>query len=77
MFLVAPLSSCITVRAFACLRSSLVLPNDHQIVIEYVGEVIRQRVADVRERRYERSGIGSCYMFRLNDGACWSFDVIS
>ncbi len=45
------------------------MPNDHQIVIEYVGEVIRQRVADVRERRYERSGIGSCYMFRLNDGA--------
>jgi SET domain-containing protein len=48
------------------------LSNDHQIVIEYVGEVIRQRVADVRERRYERSGIGSCYMFRLNDGPCLS-----
>lgn len=31
-------------------------------VIEYVGEIIRQKVADVREKRYERMGIGGCYM---------------
>ena len=33
-------------------------------VIEYVGEVIRGKVADVREKQYERNGIGSCYMVR-------------
>jgi SET domain-containing protein len=41
-------------------------PPTLQVVIEYVGELIRQSVADVREKRYERSGIGSCYMFRLS-----------
>ena len=39
----------------------------NDLVIEYVGELIRQKVADVREKRYERSGIGSSYMFRLAD----------
>ena len=37
------------------------------MVIEYLGETIRQKVADVRERRYEEDGIGSCYMFRIDD----------
>ena len=37
------------------------------IVTEYIGEVIRNKVADLREEEYENSGIGSCYMFRLND----------
>jgi len=31
-------------------------------VIEYVGEVIRQAVADLREVEYERMGIGGTYM---------------
>ena len=30
------------------------------MVIEYLGEAIRQKVADVREARYEATGIGSC-----------------
>ncbi|GKY95140.1 hypothetical protein MPSEU_000477800 [Mayamaea pseudoterrestris] len=38
---------------------------DHPIV-EYMGEVIRQPVADRREKAYEVSGEGSCYMFRLD-----------
>lgn len=38
----------------------------HTMVIEYIGEVIRQKVADVREKRYEASGEGSCYMFRID-----------
>jgi len=29
--------------------------------------VIRDRVADVREKRYERRGIGSSYMFRIDE----------
>lgn len=38
-----------------------------EMVIEYVGEVIRQQVAEGRERAYERSGIGSSYLFRIDD----------
>lgn len=38
----------------------------HDPVVEYMGEVIRQRVGDVREKAYEQSGEGSCYMFRLD-----------
>ncbi|KAL0489521.1 histone-lysine N-methyltransferase [Acrasis kona] len=39
----------------------------NDLVIEYVGEIVRQQVADVREKRYERMGIGSSYLFRLDD----------
>ncbi|XP_047324982.1 histone-lysine N-methyltransferase ATXR7 [Impatiens glandulifera] len=37
-------------------------------VIEYVGELIRPRISDIRERYYEKIGIGSSYLFRLDDG---------
>ncbi|KAJ3071229.1 hypothetical protein HDU98_005642 [Podochytrium sp. JEL0797] len=37
------------------------------IVIEYIGEQIRQKVADHREKIYEKSGIGSSYLFRIDD----------
>ena len=37
------------------------------IVIEYVGEIIRNEVADQREKKYLEKGIGDCYMFRLDD----------
>jgi SET domain-containing protein len=40
-------------------------PKD--IVIEYVGEIIRTEVGDTREKRYDESGIGDCYMFRLDN----------
>jgi SET domain-containing protein len=40
-------------------------PND--IVIEYVGEVIGQKVADRREKEYEAIGIGSSYLFRVDE----------
>ncbi|KAI9592083.1 SET domain-containing protein [Syncephalis fuscata] len=38
-----------------------------EMVIEYIGEVIRQKVADHREKMYEKSGIGSSYLFRIDD----------
>ncbi|SCZ88514.1 BZ3500_MvSof-1268-A1-R1_Chr2-1g04460 [Microbotryum saponariae] len=38
-----------------------------EMVIEYVGELIRQQVADRREKAYERQGIGSSYLFRVDD----------
>ena len=37
-----------------------------EMVIEYVGEMVRQAVADERERRYEAAGIGSSYLFRVD-----------
>ncbi|KAJ3022796.1 UNVERIFIED_CONTAM: Histone-lysine N-methyltransferase setd1b [Siphonaria sp. JEL0065] len=37
------------------------------IVIEYIGEQIRQKVADHREKIYEKSGIGNSYLFRIDD----------
>ncbi|KAF9601714.1 hypothetical protein IFM89_022701 [Coptis chinensis] len=37
-------------------------------VIEYVGQLIRPRISDIREREYEKMGIGSSYLFRLDDG---------
>ena len=40
--------------------------SEGDIVIEYVGEIIRQSVADLREKRYEASGIGSSYLFRID-----------
>uniref|UniRef100_A0A3Q2ZGF9 [histone H3]-lysine(4) N-trimethyltransferase n=2 Tax=Hippocampus comes TaxID=109280 RepID=A0A3Q2ZGF9_HIPCM len=36
------------------------------MVIEYVGQIIRQNIADMRERRYEKAGIGSSYLFRVD-----------
>ncbi|KAG5456901.1 MAG: hypothetical protein BJ554DRAFT_3222 [Olpidium bornovanus] len=42
-----------------------VAAND--MVIEYVGEVIRQKVADRREKEYEGRGVGSSYFFRVDD----------
>ncbi|KAI9366040.1 hypothetical protein DFJ73DRAFT_619421 [Zopfochytrium polystomum] len=39
----------------------------NDIVIEYIGEVIRQKVADHREKLYEQSGIGSSYLFRIDE----------
>lgn len=36
------------------------------MVAEYIGEVVRACVADLREKQYEESGQGSCYLFRLD-----------
>lgn len=35
-------------------------------VIEYVGELIRPKISDIRERQYEKMGIGSSYLFRVD-----------
>ncbi|MCO5603188.1 hypothetical protein L7F22_057335 [Adiantum nelumboides] len=36
-------------------------------VVEYVGELVRPRIADLRERLYEKLGIGSSYLFRIDN----------
>jgi hypothetical protein len=38
----------------------------NEMLIEYVGELIRLKLADLRELEYDRKGMG-CYMFRVND----------
>ncbi|TRY86522.1 hypothetical protein DNTS_010142, partial [Danionella cerebrum] len=38
-----------------------------EMIIEYVGQIIRQEIADIRERHYENEGIGSSYLFRVDD----------
>lgn len=47
------------------LFTKMELPKDSMIV-EYMGEIVRRSVADAREKQYEISGEGSCYMFRLD-----------
>jgi len=39
----------------------------NDLIIEYVGEKVRQKVADMRELRYEKQGVGSSYLFRMMD----------
>lgn len=39
----------------------------NELIIEYVGEKVRQKVADMREIRYEKQGVGSSYLFRMMD----------
>ncbi|EEB05744.1 histone lysine methyltransferase Set1 [Schizosaccharomyces japonicus yFS275] len=43
--------------------------DKNDMVIEYVGEIVRQRVADTRERKYVREGIGDSYLFRIDKDA--------
>lgn len=38
-----------------------------EMIIEYVGERIRQPVAEMREIRYIKRGIGSSYLFRVDE----------
>jgi len=41
--------------------------GQNEMIIEYVGEKVRQKVADMREIRYEKQGVGSSYLFRMLD----------
>lgn len=38
-----------------------------EMIIEYVGEQIRQQVAEHREKSYLKTGIGSSYLFRIDE----------
>uniref|UniRef100_A0A914YVE7 [histone H3]-lysine(4) N-trimethyltransferase n=1 Tax=Panagrolaimus superbus TaxID=310955 RepID=A0A914YVE7_9BILA len=44
-----------------------------QMIIEYTGEKVRHEVANFRERKYEKQGLFSSYMFRLDDD--WVIDA--
>ena len=36
-------------------------------MIRYVGQVIRNNMGDKREEYYDKAGVGSCYLFRLDE----------
>ncbi len=40
--------------------------DKNDMIVEYIGERVRQTVADKREIQYEDEGVGSCYLFRLD-----------
>ncbi|KAJ4987196.1 histone-lysine n-methyltransferase [Stagonosporopsis vannaccii] len=39
----------------------------NDMIIEYVGDRVRQRVADLREAKYDMQGVGSSYLFRIDE----------
>jgi histone-lysine N-methyltransferase SETD1 len=41
----------------------------NDMIVEYIGQKIRQTIADRREAQYEEEGVGSCYLFRLDKDA--------
>ena len=42
-----------------------------EMVCEYVGEICRSAVAEIREQKYLKQGIGSSYLFRIDaDAVC-------
>ncbi|MFH4977312.1 hypothetical protein AB6A40_004021 [Gnathostoma spinigerum] len=41
-----------------------IAPDD--MIIEYIGQKIRPTVADLREKQYEKRGMGSSYLFRID-----------
>ena len=41
-----------------------------EMVTEYIGEVMHSSVANEREKRYEAAGIGSSYLFKINEDYC-------
>lgn len=44
-----------------------------EFIIEYVGDLIRKVVADLREKKYTRQGMGDSYLFRLSGD--WVIDA--
>ncbi|KAL2760559.1 hypothetical protein ACRALDRAFT_2039176 [Sodiomyces alcalophilus JCM 7366] len=41
--------------------------NKDDMIIEYVGEQVRQQISEIREKRYLKQGMGSSYLFRIDD----------
>jgi hypothetical protein len=48
------------------------IPAD-DMVIEYIGEIVRQKVADTREKNYEAHGMDGSYLFRIDSE--WVIDA--
>jgi histone-lysine N-methyltransferase SETD1 len=40
--------------------------KQNDFVIEYIGEKIRNPIADLREEKYIKEGFGDCFLFRID-----------
>lgn len=54
------------IHGWGLFTEAKVAAND--MVIEFVGEVVSQKVSEKREKKYLESGLGSSYLFSLNNG---------
>lgn len=54
-----------SIHSWGLFASEPIIANE--MIIEYVGERIRQQIADLRERIYLIKGIGSSYFFRIDE----------
>lgn len=52
------------IEGYGLYAMETILPGE--MVCEYVGEIVRSAVAEVREQRYLKQGIGSSYLFRID-----------
>lgn len=41
--------------------------NKDDMIIEYVGEQVRQQISEIREKKYLKQGMGSSYLFRIDE----------
>ena len=53
------------VHAWGLFAKCILQPEE--MIIEYVGEVIRVNLSELREKDYNASGLGSSYLFRVDD----------
>lgn len=54
------------IHGWGLFSEAKVAAND--MVIEFVGEVVSQKVSEKREKKYLESGLGSSYLFSLDNG---------
>ena len=52
------------IEGYGLYAMETIQPNE--MVCEYVGELVRSSVADLREAKYLKQGIGSSYLFRID-----------
>lgn len=52
------------VHAWGLFAQDLIPPEE--VLIEYVGEVIPSTLEDIREKAYQRQGLDSSYLFRID-----------
>ena len=65
-----PMSDSLEVRRSHIHGWGLFLKKDikkDDFIVEYLGQIVRQLVGDKREKYYEDAGVGSCYLFRLDE----------
>uniref|UniRef100_A0AC35TLR7 Histone-lysine N-methyltransferase n=1 Tax=Rhabditophanes sp. KR3021 TaxID=114890 RepID=A0AC35TLR7_9BILA len=54
-----------TIHGYGLFALEDIFPDE--MIIEYVGQKVRSNVSDVREKAYEKRGMGSSYLFRVDE----------